>query len=200
MAKKKKSIDQWMRSLHRDLGYFTIGLTLIYALSGIVLSVRGLGWFKQEIHTQIVMSSNISKETFNKKFIEEIKKGNLSLVFQKKMYPKIEKRLRLKLEEETLNTSIFTAWRALKVTYNSDNGITDVVYKDYPKAVKIFLDAHKASHESAWFYLAMFYSVVLSFFAISAMFMVKGKYGFKKRGVYLMLAGIVVVIAFLLIS
>jgi len=46
----------------------------------------------------------------------------------------------------------------------------------------------------------MFYSVVLSFFAISAMFMVKGKYGFKRRGVYLMFAGIIVVVGFLVIS
>ena len=32
------------------------------------------------------------------------------------------------------------------------------------------------------------------------MFMVKGKYGFKRRGIYLMLAGIAIVIGFLVIA
>ena len=50
-----------MRSLHRDLGYFVIGLTLIYALSGIVLSGRGLGWLEQDFKSQAVINQNISK-------------------------------------------------------------------------------------------------------------------------------------------
>lgn len=199
MKKKKKNIDQWMRSLHRDLGYFTIGLTLIYALSGIVLSVRGLGWFKQEYNNQIVMETKIQHKEFNKVFIDVVKKGQLPIIFPEDSY-KYLNRLNLKIVKEDNNIIHFNAWRSLNIFYNSQNGTTDISFKKYPQAIEIFLDAHKASHESAWFYLAMFYSVVLSFFAISAMFMVKGKYGFKRRGIYLMFAGIAVVVGFLLIS
>jgi hypothetical protein len=200
VASKKSSVDKWMRSLHRDLGYFTIGLTLIYSMSGIILSARGLGWFKQELHTQIIMEKNIENEAFNLKFIDEIKKNKLPIIFPEDTYKMVEKRLQLKVIKEAENTTHFNTWKYLNVLYNSKNGMVDVTFKEYPKAIRIFLDAHKASHESAWFYLAIFYSIVLSFFAISAMFMVKGKYGFKRRGVYLMLAGIAVVIVFLLIT
>ena len=86
MSKKKKNIDQWMRSLHRDLGYFTIGLTLIYALSGIVLSARGLGWFKQELNKQIIMETHIKNKEFNKIFIDVVKKGQLPIIFPKDSY------------------------------------------------------------------------------------------------------------------
>jgi len=199
MTKKKKNIDQWMRSLHRDLGYFTIGLTLIYALSGIVLSARGLGWFKQKLNNQIIMKTQIQNKEFNKVFIDVIKKGQLPIIFPENSYRHLN-RLHLKIVKEDHNIIHFNAWKSLNIFYNTQSGITNVSFKKYPQAIEIFLDAHKASHESAWFYLAMFYSVVLSFFAISAMFMVKGKYGFKRRGMYLMAAGITVVIGFLVIS
>ena len=199
MSKKKKSIDQWMRSLHRDLGYFTIGLTLIYALSGVVLSVRGLGWFKQELNNQIIMKTQIQNKEFNKAFIDTVKKGNLPIIFPEDSY-KYLNRLHLKIVKEDNNIIHFNAWKSLNIFYNTQSGTTNISFKKYPQAIEIFLDAHKASHESAWFYLAMFYSVVLSFFAISAMFMVRGKYGFKRRGVYLMFAGIIVVVGFLVIS
>lgn len=199
MGKKKKSADQWMRSLHRDLGYFTIGLTLIYALSGIVLSVRGLGWFKQDLHKQIIMETNIPNAEFNNVFIDVVKKGQFPIICPESCYKHLN-RLNLKIIKEDNNIIHYKAWKSLNIFYNTQSGTTDVSFKKYPQSIEIFLDAHKASHESAWFYLAMFYSIVLSFFAISAMFMVKGKYGFKRRGFYLMMAGILVVVGFLFIS
>jgi hypothetical protein len=64
----------------------------------------------------------------------------------------------------------------------------------------MFISSHLSTNNKAWYYLAMVYSVVLAFFALSAIVMVKGKYGFKKRGLSLMLAGILTVGFFLFIS
>ena len=42
---EKKSINHFVRSLHRDIGFFVIGLTIIYSISGIVLTYRDTpGW------------------------------------------------------------------------------------------------------------------------------------------------------------
>ena len=38
--KEKKSIHYYMRGLHRDIGFFLIGLTLIYSISGVLLIYR----------------------------------------------------------------------------------------------------------------------------------------------------------------
>jgi hypothetical protein len=37
----KKSFQHYVRSLHRDLGFITIGLVVVYSLSGIILIHRG---------------------------------------------------------------------------------------------------------------------------------------------------------------
>ncbi len=38
--KEKKSINQTIRILHRNIGFFILGFVLIYALSGITLIYR----------------------------------------------------------------------------------------------------------------------------------------------------------------
>lgn len=197
---KRKSISSIMRSLHRDLGYFVIGITLLYSISGIILSGRALGWLVQEYNANIIMSKNITQKEFNKLFIIKIKEGKIENIFPESSYTKVEKRLNLKVKKQENEIITYNAWKNLNVYYNKNSGQTDISYKGYPVVVKMFLDAHKSTHEKAWFYLAILYSLVLSFLAISAMFMVKGKFGFKKRGIYFMFAGIVVVVAFLAIS
>jgi len=192
-----KSFSSTIRSLHRDLGYFVIGLTLIYALSGIVLSGRGLGWLEQDFKSQALISQNISIEKFNENFLETVFEGKVSEVFPEDSYEGVKEHLELKLEKNENGFLYFSAWRKLKVKYEPNTGNLDVKFRGYPMVVELLVKAHKASHESAWFYLAIIYSVILSFLAISSFWMVKGKNGFKKRGVYLMLAGFAVVACFL---
>lgn len=192
-----KSFNKTIRSLHRDLGYFVIGLTLIYAITGIILSGRGLGWLQQNFNSNLVIENNISNENFNKAFINVILSGKINKIFPKDSYSSVKKHLNLKLIREEDGFSYFRAWKSLKVKYENSSGKIDVKYRGYPITIEIFLAAHKASHESAWFYLAIIYSLILSFLAISSFWMLKGKNGFKRRGVYLMLAGFVVVFLFL---
>ena len=47
-GKKKKTLQQIMRSLHRDIGFLMIGMTLIYAISGIILVYRDTNFLKSE--------------------------------------------------------------------------------------------------------------------------------------------------------
>lgn len=188
-----------IRSLHRDLGYFVIGLTLIYAITGIVLSGRGLGWFKVEFTDKAVMEKSIQSSEFNKEFVKTVLAGKVDEVFPSSSYESVKKHMNLKLVKQENGFLHFKAWRSLNVKYEENSGNIDVRYKGYPIALEIFVDAHKAAHDSAWFYLAIIYSVILSFLAISSFWMVKGKNGFRRRGVYFMLAGFAVVAIFLFI-
>ncbi|MGA1932824.1 hypothetical protein ACH5BF_08910 [Arcobacter sp. YIC-464] len=188
-----------IRSLHRDLGYFVIGLTLIYAITGIVLSGRGLGWFKVEFKDLAVIEKNISKDSFNDEFKKIVLQGKVKEIFDESSYANVKKHLKLKFVKQENEVLHFNAWRTLNVKYEQTSGNLDVRYKGYPVALEVFVHAHKAKHDSAWFYLAIIYSVILSFLAISSFWMVKGKNGFKRRGVYFMLAGFAVVALFLYI-
>lgn len=193
------NISKTIRSLHRDLGYFVIGLTLIYAITGIILSGRGLGWFKQEYKSQAVVQKEISKKDFQKEFLKIVFAGKVAEVFPEDSHGMVKKHLRLKLVKESSDELYFRAWRTLKVKYNPNDGKLIVTNLGYPSYIELFIEAHKAAHDNAWFYLAIVYSVILSFLAISSFWMLKGKNSFKNRGVYFMLAGFVVVAIFLYI-
>ncbi|MFV0437444.1 MAG: hypothetical protein ACK5PS_08650 [Desulfopila sp.] len=41
-------LQKWMRIAHRDIGFFVIGLTVIYCISGIMLTFRDTGFLKSE--------------------------------------------------------------------------------------------------------------------------------------------------------
>jgi hypothetical protein len=198
--KKKKSLESIVRSLHRDLGYFVIGLTLIYAITGIILSGRALGWLEKTYNADIVMSKNIEINKFNDLFVEDVLDGKVINIFPESSYESVKKHLKLKVVKDEEHKVSFTAWRSLNIDYYKNTGATRINYKGHPITIKLFLDAHKASHTKAWFYLAIIYSVILSFLALSSLVMLKGKYGFKRRGIYLMFAGFAVVALFLFIG
>lgn len=40
------TIHYWIRSLHRDIGFFLVGLTLVYVFSGILLIYRDTGFLQ----------------------------------------------------------------------------------------------------------------------------------------------------------
>ncbi|NQY53261.1 MAG: hypothetical protein HRT42_06765 [Campylobacteraceae bacterium] len=197
---KKQSFSHIMRSLHRDLGYFVIGLTLIYTITGIVLSGRALGWLEQTY----VIEKNLAKYITKTEFIEKLElsfkeldsKSDIPISIMKSANKNIK---RFKFLEEKDNILYFKA-RSNNINYDTKSGNVIYQYISYPPYLKSVISAHKASHEKLWFYLAILYSIILSFLAISAMFMVKGKFGFKRRGIYFMLAGIFLVLIFLFIS
>lgn len=194
-----KSFSSTMRAWHRDLGYFVIGLTLIYAITGIILSGRGLGWLVKEYRQVAVMEKNISKEQFQKEFKKLILSGGVNEIFDESTYDIVKKRLSVRLTKQKDDKYLYRAFKSVRVQYESNSGKTIVKHKGYPIIVEDFVRAHKANHKSAWFYLAIIYSVILAFLAVSSFWMMKGKYGFRRRGVYFMLAGFVVVGVFLFI-
>ena len=50
MATEQHKTDRLrkIRALHRDIGFFVVGLTVVYALSGLVLTYRDTGLLKRE--------------------------------------------------------------------------------------------------------------------------------------------------------
>jgi hypothetical protein len=59
--KPERSINHYMRVLHRDIGFFVIGITIIYGISGIVLLYRDTHFFRNEITIEKELSPNLSK-------------------------------------------------------------------------------------------------------------------------------------------
>lgn len=190
-----------LRSLHRDLGYLFIGVTLIYSVTGFILSARGLGWFKEEYSFKTILERNVAIENFKENLIYEAEKGKLDYIYTTETQKALKINInRLSFIKKENNRLYFEYAQNLKIIYNVIDGKTDIYYKAYPPYIEIFIRSHLSTNNNIWYYLAMIYSIVLAFFAFSGIVIVRGKHSFKKRGVYLTAIGVFTIFIFLYFS
>ncbi len=199
--KQNKKLYVRLREWHRDLGYLVIGMTIIYSLSGIVLSFRDLHLFEKEYILNAKIEKNLQKEQLKDKIISvyaqnEQKKQLPTHIVKKSILDNFDK---IEENNEFIKYQISRKKDMKFITYYKNSG--EVIYSisGYPSFIQVFIDSHKSTSKDRWSYLALAYSIILFFLAISAIFMVKGKYGFKQRGIYLTLVGIGLVVLFLYI-
>ena len=198
--KQNKSLRSVSKSLHRDFGYLFIGVTIFYTFTGFVLSVRNLDWFKKDYIFQTNISKNVEAREFKEKIVKELTEGTFDIIYNPTTKNSVKGAIR-KLEFiKKENRLFYFEYRTLKIKYNQSNGKTDVMYRGFPTFLQKLINAHLASTNKIWFYMAVIYSVVLTFFAFSAVVIVTGKYGFKKRGFLFMMIGFVVMVVFLFLD
>ena len=164
-----------LRPLHRDIGYLFVGLTCIYAISGILLNTKTEG--RDPAYREIIIEDNIQPYLTPKEL------GNAWR--------------ELNTESPALNRAIpykniyRLYFKGGIGEYNPQDGkIICTTYKEI-KAVKVINDIHYNSGKR-FTWMANLFAVCLIFLAISGTFIVKGKKGFKKRGVWFVLAGLVI--------
>ncbi|MFO7938924.1 MAG: PepSY-associated TM helix domain-containing protein [Bacteroidales bacterium] len=173
---RKNKLRLWLRRIHRDAGYFAVGITLVYALSGIFLHHK--------------MGVKITTETLQlspKQESEALKLQWASTVHYKPI--------------------TYTEERAGEIdfyfpggtgTYKKKSGATSFeTYKDRP-LVRFMSQLHE-NQVKGWGIIADIFACVLIFLAISGLFMVPGKNGFKRRGVWWFTAGIGLVVLFVFV-
>ncbi len=177
------------RSLHRDIGYFCIGMTLIFAVSGIAVN-HVEDWnpnydVTQETVTLNGLSDRIEQPGFEQKEFEQwlLAELNLQTTIKAQFW---ETPNRLKLFSKQDHTLIISP-------ANNEVVIEQVKPRVLLRAAN-FLHLNEA--RKAWTYFSDAYAVMLIFLSLSALFMVKGKYGpLGKRGL-LIIAGIAIPIGF----
>lgn len=171
----KKKFDKLNRSLHRDLGYLFIGLTLIYGLSGIAVILRqvGVDLVHSEMKIKKKFTPNLSKEEFADFWATQ---------------EDLPKLARVRLISVT-DYSIML--RGGEGVYNKVTGKVQISLFKTNKFFKFVNDIHY-NVGRRYTILAILYAFMLLFFAISGAIIVKGKNGFRKRGVWLALVGIVI--------
>lgn len=172
------------RWLHRELGFVAVGLTLVYAISGVAVN-HAHHWDASYRHT-----SSESR-------IEPVGRGATDAIL-----PVVLERLRL---EQPVKSS----WRAApellqvfvenaKYTVNLDTGgVLQETIARRPFLFQLnFLHLNKG--KGPWTLIADLYAVVLAILAISGIFLIKGRKGLAGRGGILLAAGIVLPLLYLL--
>lgn len=180
-----KALRKWSRILHRDIGYFFIGTTLIYALSGIALNHMH-DWnpnytvVVDKFKTNISLIKNENTLTNVKKLVEEVAPR---AVYKKYYYP------------ETHLIKIFLkGGSSIVVHTDSGNGRAEFLKKRAVFYQSNFL--HYNPHKW-WMWFSDAFAVALILFAVTSFFMVKGKKGMRGRGGIYTALGFLVPLLFL---
>lgn len=175
----KKNIRKWLRLLHRDLGYFFVGITMVYAISGIVLNHKETR--KDPAFKTIVVEKQMEKmltaSDFNNAFNDQFSSYTLN-----KIIPNNDRYL------------LFI--KGGVGHYELESGM--VSFEIYEKKPLVyFMNKLHYNQKNYWTVVADVFAGVLIFMALSGMIMVRGKNSLLQRGKWYVLAGIALLIAYI---
>jgi uncharacterized protein len=179
-------LRSWLRALHRDAGYLAVGLTVIYAVSGLAVNhiadyTDGDASFRKFNRTYELGSMTSKTSLDDRSLAAEIvaaakRAGGTSIGNIKDVYRVSDTEVELTLEESSMRVD-------LKSGRAEHEG----------KQARFFLRfanwLHLNRGKKGWTYIADAYAVALLFLAISGLFMIPGKKGLWGRGIVLALLG-----------
>jgi uncharacterized protein len=182
-AKKKKKPAlwrPWLRAMHRDIGYVCVGLTFIYALSGLAVN-----------HLTDWSDGDASFKTYAASHEMGPLKGEDQAIADE-----VRKRLAIK---ETPREIYRQSPDELEVIFDKRslhvNTTTGHVAEDGQKPrflLRVANWLHLNRGKKAWTYVADGYAASLMVLALSGMFMIAGKKGLLGRGAVLVGLGIAI--------
>ncbi len=174
MEQKKviKSIQYYIRCLHRDIGFILVGLTIIYALSGILLIYRNTGFLQTET-------------TVRKEVARGLKADELGKALEMRHF---------ETEKQDGDTIFFKGG-----TYDQTSGIATYTKREYPAVLNMFTQVHKLTERSSLHLLAVVYAAMLFFLAVSSLAMYKPGTRLFRRGIVLSSGGVVMAVIMMFI-
>jgi hypothetical protein len=178
---------KWNRIIHRDAGYFFFGLFIIYAVSGIALNHRD-DWNPNYIITnqRFTYSEQITRQSVSNEFVSDLLVAIDEKPEFKKYYFPNPNTLKIFIEDGSVILDV-----------KSGHGLIEKIKKR-----PIFKDInflHYNNPKKFWTFYADLFAAFMIIIAISGLIIVRGKNGFKKRGLWFVLAGIIAPIVILIL-
>jgi len=180
----KKRWRGWLRAIHRDFGYVAVGFTVIYALSGLAIN-HIKDWDPNFTSSEQTMK--IAPIADDVPDAEAVRRVTTAAGMD-------------------APDDVFRAGDELRLSYSDGASVVLVgdqltVQKRSPRFfLRIANWLHYNRGKAAWTYVADVYAFMLLYLAISGIFMIKGRLGFKWRGATLVSLGIAAPIAYVVVS
>ena len=171
----KQNYRKILRALHRDLGYLFVGLICIYSISGIVLNLKKDG--KDPAYNEIIIEDTLSKNLSPKDF-EQVWKNLYSNQVSLNRIIQGEGQYKLLLDGGS-------------GSYNMKNGVLKCTYYQEITSLKMINAIHYNSGKR-FTWMANVFAGSMLFLALSGAVILKGKKGFKRRGIWLVSVGFLV--------
>jgi hypothetical protein len=173
------------RNLHRDLGYFYIGLIVSFALSGLMMNHRD-SWHpeKYTTETKAIEVQLPAESEINEKFAEDFAK---KLGIDDKMRRHMVKKGTFKISFENHDVEI-----------DMKTGKGEIVSFIKTAIISQSMKLHK-NDSNFWIYYSDIFALSLITIALTGTIMIKGgKFSFKQRGWKLAVAGVIFPLLFLI--
>ncbi len=178
----KQNIVRKLRFYHRDLGFLMVGICLVYAVSGILLNhMKGKDPAFKTKEGSVLLPQHLSGEE-----LTVLWKEKKDLPELKKVFSIDEDHFRLMLEGGV-------------GVYNVSTGHVD--YEKHSKRALVYwINKLHYNKVKGWSIMADLFAASLIFFALSGLLIVKGKYGISGRGKWLLLAGMLIPVLYVVFS
>lgn len=172
-CKKTSSVQRIMRALHRDIGYFLIGFTLIYCFSGIVMIYRGNDFLRFDKVVTEMYDPNLSED----ELIDELPFRSVTII-----------------KNDTQRIEFEQGY------YEKATGKTTYTSKQYPTFIRKMNVLHRSTQEDGTHWVSVVFAALLIFLALSSFWMFTSRSKFFKRGIILSLIGFVIAVVLMYLS
>jgi len=183
---KRFNWRSWLRATHRDVGYLLVGLTFVYALSGIAVNpLEDWNANYVEFEQTHQLGGPLPDDTTAAARVVRDRLGIAEPPTE--VFRTDEREIEILIDERTLTVQLETG-----------------EVHDQGREPRLFLRAanwlHLNRHKKAWTYFADAYAVLLLLLACSGMFMLPGRKGLRGRGAILVAIGSAVPVLYIALS
>jgi hypothetical protein len=179
--KANKLLIRALRTVHRDLGFLMAGLCLVYGISGFLLNhMDGKDpAFKTTEHT-LRLDKRLTAE-------------ELTAIWADKQLPQLKRIMTIDDDHSRLMLQGGIG------VYNSATGAVDYELHSRNNFVYWINKLHY-NKIKGWSIMGDLFAASLVFFAVSGLFMVRGKHGVFRRGKWYLIGGILIPVLYLVLA
>ncbi|TNF31174.1 MAG: hypothetical protein EP329_12725 [Deltaproteobacteria bacterium] len=184
---------KWLHALHRDFGFFAIGLTLVYAISGIAVNHRE-DWNYNLSTTHEARALGVPSALLEAAPGGD--EGQLARDREDELVSRITATLGRPAPRKAFwrgpdrLSLFFGPGESDVVDYQPSDGSAQLVTKTERPLVREMNYLHLNEGRGAWTWIADAFAVILIFLAISGALIVRGKRGLRGRGGVLTALGV----------
>jgi uncharacterized protein len=186
LSKKKKKLAwrPWLRAIHRDVGYVAVGLTFVYALSGIAVN-----------HITDWSDGDPSFKTYSRTVdVGRLEGDDTAIADQLRRRLGITATPREIYRASNDQLDILFDKRSLHLDVPSGKVVDEGQEPRLLLRVANWLHLNRG--KKAWTYAADAYAAALLLLATSGIFMIAGKKGLFGRGAVLVLVGVLIPVVY----
>ncbi|MFO7865015.1 MAG: PepSY-associated TM helix domain-containing protein [Salinivirgaceae bacterium] len=173
------------RRIHQDLGYFFVGLTIIYSVSGIALN--HLHHWNPDLKTEDYSGAYNEPYNFGENKMEAAKQVADAAGINypiKSVISKGQNIYRVFLDVGSGNTG--------KIVVDANDKTFSVQIARQRQVFKQMNLMHRNNLKKIWTWVSDIFAIALIWLAISGAIIMRGKFGFKRYGIWLVLAGTII--------